>query len=266
MRFYNNKIPDIDDIVICQIKKIAKDAIYVTLLEYDNIEGMVQLANASIRRRRRSICLLKENKQYPLLVIAIDKENNYIDLSNKYLSDEDKENATNKYNLYHKVIKLFNNFMCNIYDKDYTDEQYIEYAKKTIWKIDKYKCYEYLIDKYYNNLDLDVFDVNLEDKNKIKELMIKHFGIFKISSKLLFMLRNPNYGGINNIITLFDNICLKYNCTINIDVVPMYTITIESNSKNNNEDYLENIHKSLKYESNDKKMFYTKKKIITNII
>ena len=142
----------------------------------------------------------------------------------------------------------------------------IEYAKKTIWKIDKYKCYEYLIDKYYNNLDLDVFDVNLEDKNKIKELMIKHFGIFKISSKLLFMLRNPNYGGINNIITLFDNICLKYNCTINIDVVPMYTITIESNSKNNNEDYLENIHKSLEYESNDKKMFYTKKKIITNII
>ena len=46
MRFYNDIYPNIDDIVMCRVKKILNDAIYVSLLEYDNIEGMVQLANA----------------------------------------------------------------------------------------------------------------------------------------------------------------------------------------------------------------------------
>ena len=52
MRFYNNTYPDVDDIVICRVKKIQNDAIYVSLLEYDGIEGMVQLANASTRRKK----------------------------------------------------------------------------------------------------------------------------------------------------------------------------------------------------------------------
>ena len=142
MRFYSNNYPKVDDIVICRVKKIQNDAIYVSLLEYDNIEGMVQLANASTRRKKRSICLLKENKQYPLLVITVDNEKGYIDLSNKYLAEEDKDNANERYNLYLKVIKFFKEFMFNKFGKDYTDEQYIEYAEKSIWKLDKKKCYE----------------------------------------------------------------------------------------------------------------------------
>ena len=56
MRFYNNELPKKDDITMCRVTHIDDTCIYVSLLEYDNIEGMVQLADASTRRKKRSIC------------------------------------------------------------------------------------------------------------------------------------------------------------------------------------------------------------------
>ena len=102
MRIYKNKYPEVDDIVICNVKEIIEESIYVELLEY-GIDGMVQLSNASSRRKKRSVCLLKLNKQYPLLVIAVDKDKGYVDLSSKFLSNEDKNNANNKFIKYSKA-------------------------------------------------------------------------------------------------------------------------------------------------------------------
>ena len=115
MRFYSKETPNVDDIVMCHVDRIQDFCIYVKLLEYDNMEGMVQLADASTRRKRKSVCLLKVNKKYPLLVIRVDKENKYIDLSNKFLSDEDKTIATEKFNNYFFVMKIFKRFLSKKY-------------------------------------------------------------------------------------------------------------------------------------------------------
>ena len=264
MRFYKNIYPEIDDIVICRVKKIQKDAIYVSLLEYDNIEGMVQLANASTRRRKRSICLLKENKQYPLLVITIDEKKGYIDLSNKYLAAEDKNSANERYSIYSKVIRLFKDFMFKKFGKDYTDEQYIEYAEKCIWKLDKKKCYEQRIESYFNNTDLNL-DLEQSDLELFNECIKLHCGEFEISSKLNFTLRNPNYKGVSIIKNTFNKIMEKYKLSTIIDDVPSYHIEIISNNKSNNEIQLEEINKLLLEESKSNIMIYAKKDIISNI-
>ena len=264
MRFYNNIYPDVDDIVICRVKRIQNDAIYVSLLEYDGIEGMVQLANASTRRKKRSICLLKENKQYPLLVITVDKEKGYIDLSNKYLADEDKESADDRYSLYQKVNRLFKEFLYSKFGKEYNDDQYIEYAEKSIWKLDKKKCYEEIINSYFNgtNLNLDLSDEDLElFNNSVKS----HCGEFQIASRLNFTLRNPNYKGVEIIKNTFDQIMEKYKLTITIDDVPSYHVEIVSHNKSNNEVLLEEINHLILEESKTKRMIYSKKEIISNI-
>ena len=110
MKFYNQKYPDVDDIVTCLVNKIEKDVIYVELLEYDNIQGMIQYSNASTRKKKKIICTVKENKIHPLLVLAIDKEKGYIDLSNKYLSDEEKDISMEKYNFPFILCKSSLNF------------------------------------------------------------------------------------------------------------------------------------------------------------
>ena len=54
---YESKYPDVDDVVMVQVKSIAEMGAYVALLEYNGIEGMILLSELS-RRRIRSITKL----------------------------------------------------------------------------------------------------------------------------------------------------------------------------------------------------------------
>ena len=56
-RMYEAKFPEVDDVVMAQVKSIAEMGAYVSLLEYNNIEGMILLSELS-RRRIRSITKL----------------------------------------------------------------------------------------------------------------------------------------------------------------------------------------------------------------
>ena len=46
-RFYENQYPGIEEVVIVNVRTIAEMGAYVTLLEYDNIEGMILLSGAN---------------------------------------------------------------------------------------------------------------------------------------------------------------------------------------------------------------------------
>ncbi|KAK9880300.1 hypothetical protein WA026_010178 [Henosepilachna vigintioctopunctata] len=63
-RFYKEKYPKVDDVVMVNVRAIAKMGAYVHLLKYDNLEGMILLSELS-RRRIRSINQLnsEENKK-----------------------------------------------------------------------------------------------------------------------------------------------------------------------------------------------------------
>ena len=54
---YESKYPEVDDVVMVQVKSIAEMGAYVGLLEYNGIEGMILLSELS-RRRIRSITKL----------------------------------------------------------------------------------------------------------------------------------------------------------------------------------------------------------------
>ena len=56
-RMYEAKFPEVDDVVMVQVKSIAEMGAYVSLQEYNNIEGMILLSELS-RRRIRSITKL----------------------------------------------------------------------------------------------------------------------------------------------------------------------------------------------------------------
>ena len=263
MRFYKNKYPDVDDIVICNVNEIVEESIYVELLEY-GINGMVQLSNASSRRKKKSVCLLKVNKQYPLLVIAIDKDKGYVDLSTKFLSEDDKNNANNKYIKYMKVLKIFNKFM-KLKFKTFTEDDYINYATKTIWALKNYECYDKLINYYYNNCEIE-FDISNDDIELLKNAIKFFYGDFKIRSELKFILNNPYFGGVNIIKDKLEEIYNKFNLEVKIDNVPKYKILIESNNKLNNENKLDEINIYL--EKSKGKMLYEKlniESLVTNL-
>ncbi len=41
-RYYEQKFPEVDEVVMVNVRSIAEMGAYVSLLEYDNIEGMVR--------------------------------------------------------------------------------------------------------------------------------------------------------------------------------------------------------------------------------
>ena len=51
-RFYEQRFPEIDDVVMVNVRSIADMGAYVHLLEYNNIEGMILLSELSRRRIR----------------------------------------------------------------------------------------------------------------------------------------------------------------------------------------------------------------------
>ena len=263
MRFYQNKYPDVDDIVICTVSDIIEESIYVNLIEY-GINGMVQLSNASSRRKKRSVCLLKKNKQYPLLVIAVDKEKGYVDLSTKFLSDEDKNNANDKFIKYSKALKIFNKFM-DLKFTNYTDDDYVNYATKTIWTLKNNECYDKLINYYYNNCDITL-DLDEDDLELFKKSINYFCGDFKIRSELKFLLRNPYFGGVNSIKDKLEEINNNFDVDVRVDNVPKYKILLESNNKLDNENKLDKISNYL--EKTKERMLYEEisiDSIVTNL-
>ncbi len=52
-RMYESKYPEADDLVIVQVKNVAEMGAYVSLLEYNGIEGMILLSELSRRYEMR---------------------------------------------------------------------------------------------------------------------------------------------------------------------------------------------------------------------
>lgn len=80
------------------VLQIAEMGAYVKLLEYDDIEGMVLLSELSRRRIRSIQKLIRVGRNEVAVVLRVDKEKGYIDLSKRRVSAEDIVQCEERYN------------------------------------------------------------------------------------------------------------------------------------------------------------------------
>ena len=105
---YEAKFPEVDEVVMVQVKSIAEMGAYVQLLEYNNIEGMILLSELTRRRIRSVSKLIKVGRIEPVMVLRVDKEKGYIDLSKRRVSPEDVAACEEKYNkskMVHSIVR-----------------------------------------------------------------------------------------------------------------------------------------------------------------
>ncbi|KAL0321822.1 UNVERIFIED_CONTAM: Eukaryotic translation initiation factor 2 subunit alpha [Sesamum calycinum] len=105
---YEAKYPEVDQAVMIQVKSMADSGAYVSLLEYNNIEGMILFSELSRRRIRSISSLIKVGRIEPVMVLRVDKEKGYIDLSKRRVSEEDIqacEERFNKSKLVHSIMR-----------------------------------------------------------------------------------------------------------------------------------------------------------------
>mmetsp|Transcript_47508 Transcript_47508/g.64678 ORF Transcript_47508/g.64678 Transcript_47508/m.64678 type:complete len:339 (-) Transcript_47508:185-1201(-) len=107
-RYYENQYPGIEEVVMVNVQTIAEMGAYVTLLEYNNIEGMILLSELSRRRIRSVNKLIRVNRNEVVMVLRVDEEKGYIDLSKRRVSPEDIakcEDRFNKAKAVHRVLR-----------------------------------------------------------------------------------------------------------------------------------------------------------------
>ncbi|XP_013783904.1 eukaryotic translation initiation factor 2 subunit 1-like isoform X1 [Limulus polyphemus] len=134
-RFYGQRYPEIEDVVMVNVRSIAEMGAYVHLLEYNNIEGMILLSELSRRRIRSINKLIRVGRSECVVVIRVDKDNvGYIDLSKRRVSPEDIVKCEEKF----AKAKAVNSILRHVAGiLGYDDQQLETLYKKTAWYFDE---------------------------------------------------------------------------------------------------------------------------------
>lgn len=128
-RMYENQFPEIDDIVMVQVRSIAEMGAYVSLLEYNNIEGMILLSELSRRRIRSVNKLIRVGKQEVCMVLRVDKEKGYIDLSKRRVSPEDMQKCDERF----QRSKSVHSILRHVSEVQHVDMEAL--YRKTAWPL-----------------------------------------------------------------------------------------------------------------------------------
>jgi len=149
------------------VRSIAEMGAYVELLEYKDIEGMILLSELSRRRIRSINKLIRVGRTECVVVIRVDKDKGYIDLSKRRVSPEEIVKCEEKY----AKAKCVNSILRHVaellgYE---SDEQLEELYTKSAWHFDrKYSktgaCYDAFKHCVTNPEVLD--ECELDDKTK----------------------------------------------------------------------------------------------------
>eukprot|EP00484_Ammonia_sp_Unknown_P030829 CAMPEP_0197053730 /NCGR_PEP_ID=MMETSP1384-20130603/27915_1 /TAXON_ID=29189 /ORGANISM="Ammonia sp." /LENGTH=306 /DNA_ID=CAMNT_0042486671 /DNA_START=110 /DNA_END=1030 /DNA_ORIENTATION=- len=107
-RMYEKEYPEVDDLVVVQVKSIVDMGAYCSLLEYNEIEGMILMSELSRRRIRSVNRLIRVGRQEIVAVLRVNKEKGYIDLSKKRVSPDEVlsvEERWNKSKAVHSILR-----------------------------------------------------------------------------------------------------------------------------------------------------------------
>ncbi|KAJ4353485.1 uncharacterized protein N0V89_005215 [Didymosphaeria variabile] len=130
-RFYEDKYPEVESFVMVNVKQIAEMGAYVKLLEYDNIDGMILLSELSRRRIRSIQKLIRVGRNEVVVVLRVDKDKGYIDLSKRRVSPEDIIKCEERYN----KSKMVHSIMRHVAEKTNTPIQ--ELYENIGWPLNK---------------------------------------------------------------------------------------------------------------------------------
>uniref|UniRef100_A0AC35TRI5 Eukaryotic translation initiation factor 2 subunit 1 n=1 Tax=Rhabditophanes sp. KR3021 TaxID=114890 RepID=A0AC35TRI5_9BILA len=147
-RYYSEKYPDMEEALMVSVRRIAEMGAYVTLVEYNNIEGMILLSELSRRRIRSVNKLIRVGRSECVVVIRVDKDKGYIDLSKRRVYAKDSIQCEERYS----KAKAVNSILRHVAEQLHyeTDAQLEELYRKTAWHFDdkmKKKAHSYEVFK-----------------------------------------------------------------------------------------------------------------------
>lgn len=165
-RMYEQKYPKIDDLVMVEVKSIEEMGAYVALKEYNDIEGMILLSELSRRRIRSINKIIRVGRLEVVVVLRVDEDKGYIDLSKRRVSEEDAAKCEEKYN----KSKAVHSIMRHVAET--THQELEQLYQKVGWPL--YKKFGHAYEAFKMALtDASVLDILALDPS-LKDALIKN--------------------------------------------------------------------------------------------
>jgi len=99
-------LPEWGELVLCTVQRISPYAAWCKLGEYPGVEGMIHVSEVSGKWVHDIREFVKVNKQYVAKVVKIDYQKNFVNLSLKRVSEEEKKEKMNAYRKEQRAEKI----------------------------------------------------------------------------------------------------------------------------------------------------------------
>ncbi|CAJ0961490.1 unnamed protein product, partial [Mesorhabditis belari] len=237
-RFYAEEFPEVDDTVMANVRQVAEMGAYVRLLEYNNKEGMILLSELSRRRIRSVNKLIRVGRNECVVVIRVDKDKGYIDLSKRRVYAKDLIQCEERF----AKAKAVNSILRHVADQlGYTkDEQLEDLYNKTAWYFDKKErrkaaCHDVFKKAIQDPTVLDECDISDDIKEKLLEDIRKKLTPQAVKIRADIEVTCFAYDGIE---AIKEALVAGKNCSteampikINLIAAPLFVVTAQSTEK-----------------------------------
>lgn len=181
------------------VSEISEIGATVRLLEYNNIEALITAKEASRIQGNYPVSkALKKGKQEVCLVLRVDEEKGYIDLSKKKVLNKDLKLAEERY----EKSKSLYTIMRSLSEKFKVDVEF--WYKTIVWPLEDIYPKEHALDVFrraYENFDA-VFEkvaIDPKYKEKIHEEIKSRLKPQEIKVRTIFELSFNGYDGIERL-------------------------------------------------------------------
>eukprot|EP00121_Abeoforma_whisleri_P000953 Awhi_evm1s848 len=201
---------------------------YVRLLEYNNVEGMIPHSELSRKRIRSIQKLIRVGRNEAVVVLRVDSQKGYIDLSKRRATPEDLAAAEDRY----LRAKLVNQIIRNVADSASYDMEKL--SEQTAWRLQKIHgdMYTAFKNATVKREILDVCDLSEDLKSLLINKIIHHLKSHPHKIRADIDVSCYEYEGIDAIkASLQVGIDMSTeDCPISIKLVapPHYTVTTMS--------------------------------------
>jgi len=218
------ELPEIGEIVIATITKISDHGAYVTLDEYDKIQGFLHVSEIAPGWVRKVTKYVKEGEKKVLLVKKIGKNRTEIDLSLKQISRDQRKKKL----LDVKRFEKEQGILKNIQDKSNLSTKEIdEFEEKLLSKYDS--VYDAIVEIAAKNINV-IDDLKISEKiKKVIQDVCKKIKLPTVEVRGMLELTSNKSNGVEIIRNaLLDSMKEKNNDKIEISYIgaPKYRVSI----------------------------------------
>ena len=106
MHYKKQGMPEEGELVLCTVKSVLHNSVFVSLDEYNSNEGLIHISEIAAGRIRNIRDYVRESKKIVCKVLRVDKIKGHIDLSLRRVSLQSKKNKETEYMLEERAEKI----------------------------------------------------------------------------------------------------------------------------------------------------------------